>query len=279
MIMKIWVDTSIVEEVEQVYAIGIADGVTTNPTNMKMAVDQFKEKGQNIELEKYITRILTIAKGTPVSLEVIGTTYDEMLFDAEMLFNKFNRIAHNVYIKIPFNTAGEFGSPKAGDGLKVLRELAKKKIPTNCTLVFTPEQCLLAAKAGATVISPFAGRIDDKLRKSMGIPFSRGDYYPAEGMIKDRQLVQDNGILSGVDLVQKCVEVGKKYNLKSEIVASSIRNPRQLREVAFAGSHIATCPFRVIMESLEHIKTVEGVQDFTKDVVPEYRELIRGKDK
>ena len=150
-------------------------------------------------------------------------------------------------------------------------------MPVNVTLVFTPEQALIAAKAGATYVSLFAGRVDDYIREQHNIGFEKGDYWPEDGIIKDNRHIQDNGILSGAYLVKQTVLIFTRYNLKTQVLASSIRNPRQLREVAIAGAHIATVPFDVLQASLVHPKTIEGVKKFSDDVPPEYARVAQSR--
>jgi len=157
--------------------------------------------------------------------------------------------------------------------LKGEKQLSKEKIPINCTLIFTPEQALLAAKAGASYVSPFAGRVDDYIRSNNKMKFDKSDYYPAEGIEKKNEVLHDNGIVSGVDLVAQCVEILKDY--KTEVLAASTRNPRQVRECALVGADIATLPFGVIHEMNKHFKSEEGMQQFTKDIVIEYMELLK----
>jgi transaldolase len=273
--MKIFVDSAKLHEIQEAYSFGILDGVTTNPSLLKQAVSDLQQKNQKISLEDYITQILLTAKNTPVSLEVTDYSYEKMVSQAKALYKRFNPIANNVNIKIPINTT--FLEEKGNDfeGLKAIKTLNKAKIPTNCTLIFTPEQALLAAKAGATYVSPFAGRIDDYLRKQQGISFKKTDYYPQEGMFKKDAIVHDNGIVSGVNLVAQIMDLIELYQLKTQVIAASLRNIRQVREVALAGTDIATIPFSVIKELLIHYKTKEGMQKFTDDVVPEYEKLTR----
>ena len=198
-----------------------------------------------------------------------------MVKEARILFKKFNRVAKNVYIKIPVNPCLELNCNKNSDGIKAIKTLSKGKIPINCTLIFTPEQALLAAKAGAKIVSPFAGRIDDYIREINRIKFKKENYFPAEGFKRGKKILSDNGIVSGVDLIRECVGIFKKQNVKTEILAASLRNTRQFREVAKAGADIATLPFPVIKKLLEHYKTAEGMRDFTRDIVPEYARLFK----
>jgi len=140
--------------------------------------------------------------------------------------------------------------------------------------VFTPEQALLAAKAGAKYISPFTGRIDDYLRDLNNIKYSKSDYFPKEGLV-DAEVKEDNGICSGIELVRQCVEILKIHKLNSEIIAASMRNHRQVREAALAGAHIATVPLSVLKELVKHQKTYDGMKKFTEDSVSEYDKLVK----
>lgn len=270
--MKLFIDSAHLEEVEKAYATGIIDGVTTNPTLLKHALDEQKKKKRKLDLATYLTELLTIAKGTPVSLEVTKTDAEGMIDEGTALYQRFSPVANNVCIKIPINTSLT-GKAKNVEGIRAIKALAQARIPVNATLVFTPEQALMAAKAGATYISLFVGREDDYIRAQHGIGFDKGDYYPAEGIRKGDAHVQDNGIVSGVDLVKQCVAIIRTYGLKAQILAASIRNARQLREVALAGTHVATIPYDVFQASLVHAKTLEGVKQFTEDVPSEYTKL------
>jgi len=277
--MKLFIDTADIDEIKEAISYGVLDGVTTNPSLIKKAVEKLKKKGKNIDIESYIKEILKVCKGKPVSLEVIGVNYDEMVREGRILFKKFNPVAKNVYIKIPVNPCLEEKCYMSSDGIKAIKTLSKEKIPINCTLIFTPEQALLATKAGAKIVSPFAGRIDDYIREINRIKFKKDDYFPRKGFKKGKKILEDNGIVSGVDLIKECVEIFKKYNIKTEILAASIRNKRQFREVAEAGADIATVPFNVIKELLEHHKTVEGMKKFTEDIVKEYSNVVNSKNR
>lgn len=278
--MQIFIDTADLEEIREAISWGIVDGVTTNPSLIKKAYEKFKERG--IEFRLYIETILNLAgPGCPVSLEVIGVTEEEILHEAHYLFETFNEIAGNVVIKVPINPRIPGGDNDIYDGLKAIKRLHEEGIPTNCTLVMTPEQALLAAKAGANYISPFAGRIDDDLRSKTGRGFDKADYFPAEGITSEGKHavgsaipLEDNGIYSGVDLVRSVMDIIAAYDLDSLVIAASVRNARQVRELAEVGSDIATIPFTVIQEMLCHRKTEEGMAAFMRDVVPEYRDLF-----
>jgi transaldolase len=271
--MKIFIDSADLEEIQQGYAWGVLDGVTTNPSLLKQAVGKRAKKGEKVHLKDYISRILDVAKGTPVSLEVTEVTADGMIAEGKRLYQLFNPVAGNVYIKIPVNPAFNPQDSTHFDGIRAIRKLTSDGIPVNTTLIFAPEQALLAAKAGAKFLSPFAGRIDDDLRKKAGIAFGKLDYFPAEGMEPDGTVLEDNGIVSGIDLVEQCVQIVEQYRLNAEVLAASLRNPRQVREAALVGAHIATLPFTVLENMLKHHKTYEGMALFTADVVPEYSQL------
>lgn len=274
--MKIFIDTAKIGEIEEAFSWGIVDGVTTNPSLIKIAVDELKSKGEKIDIETYIKRILEIASPCPVSLEVIGTDYESMYKEAKIIYEKFNKIGNNVVIKIPINPSleekGNF------DGLKTIYKLSKEGIPVNVTLIMKVEQAILASKAGARYVSPFAGRIDDYLRNKIGWKdFKKEDYYPEKGIQFKEEILNDEGIVSGVDLVKRIVDVFNKYNFKTEIIAASIRNSRQVREIAETGCHIATIPFYVLKEMLVHYKTAEGMRKFVADVVSEYKGIFYEK--
>ena len=273
--MRIFIDSARLDEIEQAFGYGIIDGVTTNPSLLKKAVDKLEESGKKITIEEYLKKILKTAKGTPVSLEVTELKQEKMIDQGKKLFKMFNPVANNVNIKIPVNPSFSDEEGREFEGIQVVKTLSNAGIPVNCTLIFTPEQALLAAKAGAKYVSPFAGRIDDYIRKNNNISFKKTDYYPAEGFEENGKLLEDNGIVSGIDLVAQIVDIFHIYNLKTEVIAASIRNSRQARESALAGAHIATLPYGVIMQLLVHYKTKEGMKNFTDDIVPEYEKLTR----
>lgn len=274
--IKIFIDSSKIQEIKKARDYGLLDGVTTNPSLIKAAVEEIKSKGEDVDIRGYIREILKVSEGVPVSLEVIGTTYDAMVKEGIRLFKMFNPVAKNVYVKIPINPSTDEESVNNFEGLRAIKSLSDEKIPINCTLVFTPEQALLAAKAGASFVSPFAGRIDDYIRSANYIDFNKQDYFPYYGVEKDGEILEDNGIISGVDLVAQIREVFDNYNItETKVLAASIRNSQQVREVALAGADIATLPFSVIEKLLTHYKTREGMKSFIKDVVPEYEEIFR----
>jgi len=303
--VKIFIDTAKLDEIKEACSWGIVDGVTTNPSLIKKAVDTLKAKGKNVEMETYIKQICeTAGENKPVSLEVISLTKEKMVEEGEILYHKFNKIADNVVIKIPINTYDGEATTSNYDGLKTISELSKKDIPINVTLIMSSEQALLAAKAGARYASPFAGRIDDYIRKNLSIEFQKGDYFDFNLMEiigeqrfyeyienssenspqsvyldqktkKYADFAKDRGIRSGVDLVKSIIKIYRNYNIKTEVIAASIRNARQVREIAETGADIATIPFNIIKEMTEHPKTIEGIKNFAADVVPEYRALFR----
>jgi len=268
--MKIFLDSAIYEEAEELYNTGVCDGITMNPSLVKKVVDQNKK----VKMEDYIKKILKLAKGTPVSLEVTATDCKEMVRQGKNIFKIFNPTARNVYVKIPINPSYGEEEGKETDGIKAIRDLSKAGIPVNCTLIFTPEQALLAAKAGAAFVSPFAGRIDDFIKKNHDVSFEKTDYFPAFGWYESDKCWEDNGVVSGIDLVRQIVEIFRQHNIHTEILAASMRNARQVREAALVGADIATLPFKIFKNLLEHYKTREGMEKFTKDAPKEYNKLI-----
>lgn len=293
--MKIFIDTAKLGEIKEAISWGIIDGVTTNPSLLREAIEVEEGKGIKVDLEDYVREICKVAgKDKPVSLEVLSHKASEMIQEAQILYEKFNPVAGNVVIKIPVNTyTGKHGVTDY-EGLRAIKALNEKSIPINATLVMTPEQALLAAKAGAAYASPFVGRVDDYIREKLGIPFKKHDYFDFNllGEITDRKrseyleaslgkevssvycnekiseladLAGTHGIRSGVDLVKKIVQIFRKYDISTKVIAASIRNPRQVREVAEAGADIITVPFKVLQEMLKHPKTEEGVKKFYAD--------------
>ncbi|MBM7623927.1 fructose-6-phosphate aldolase [Sporohalobacter salinus] len=209
--MKLFIDTANINEIEDMNQLGILSGVTTNPSLIA------KESGQ--EFEDIIEEITSIVDG-PVSAEVISTKAEGMVEQARELAS----ISDNVVIKIPMTK----------EGLKAVNQLSTEGIKTNVTLVFSANQALLAAKAGATYVSPFMGRLDD---------------------------IGHNG----VTLVEEIVQIFKEYEVETEIIAASVRHPKHVKEVAKAGSDIATIPYGVLEKMLGHPKTDEGLDKFLSD--------------
>ncbi|MFP4631756.1 MAG: transaldolase family protein [Candidatus Acetothermia bacterium] len=300
--MKIFVDTAEIEEIVEAESWGILDGVTTNPSLIKSAV----AKRDELDMENYVKQICRAVDG-PVSLEVIGLEAGEMVEQAGKLYEKFNPVNDNVVVKIPVNTSSEESEGGNYEGLKAIKELAGEGIPTNTTLVMKPEQALMAAKAGTQYVSPFAGRIDDYIRNKVGL--SRGEDYPKgayhdsgwlqhasylglrprygelegeelsdiyldEEVMEARERVADAGITSGPGMVASIKRIFENYDFDTEVLAASLRNSRQVREVAEAGADVATIPFQVMREMMDHFKTQEGIVSFTEDVVEEYEALF-----
>ena len=299
--MKIFLDTADLDEIKLACSWGVVDGVTTNPSLIKKAV---MKRGGKVTMEEYIKEILRVTPG-PVSLEVIGLTAEKMVEQAKMLYRKFSPYGQPV-IKIPINPS--FGDENnMFDGLKAIRQLSRDGIPINATLIMSPEQAILAAKAGATYASPFAGRIDDYIREQLGmkrgVHFQKSDYfdfsligklvennlsriissknadslsklYMDEEIVSATRLGNDNGIRSGVDLVRSIVKIFRNYGYGTQVIASSIRNARQVREMAEVGADIVTMPLYVLKQMIQHYKTLEGIKAFTADIVPSYAELF-----
>lgn len=275
--MEIFIDSANLDEIKEVSSYRLLDGITTNPSLIKKEVERLKKQNKKINFESHLKLLLRIAKSKRVSLEVVGTTYEEMIKEAQTLYKKFHKIAKKLYIKIPVNPCLDEICTHEADGIRAIQFLSSKKIPVNCTLIFTPEQAFLAAKAGAKIVSPFVGREDDYLREMMRTEFKKEDYFPAEGIKKLGKISNDHGIVSGVDLIKKIRELFNLNTIKTEILAASIRNPQQFREVALAGADIVTMPFSVIKSLLRHHKTAKGMKQFTSDITKEYARLVRGK--
>ena len=296
--MKFFIDTANLDEIRRTVAVNLCQGVTTNPSLIKKAVLELKKKGRKIDIREYIKEILRVSKG-PVSLEVTATEEEGIFRQALLLYEEFNPVANNVVIKVPINPSlDEESASNNYDGLRAIKRLAKIGIPVNCTLIFTPFQAYLAKEYGARYISPFAGRLDDYLREKFlgqkkGIDFKKESYWPAQGLGG----ISDNGIVSGVHLVKIIAQIVKAN--KTEVIAASIRNQKQISEVEQAGADIATVPYSVLVAkekktvlgplpkidlkalkskklTLLHPKTVEGMISFKKDAesVPEYANLF-----
>jgi len=208
--MKIFLDTANIEEIKKGVAYGVVDGVTTNPSLLS------KENKGFIPL---IEEILSIVPG-PVSVEVTATEADEMVKQAR----EYAKISENVVIKVPINF----------EGLKVVKTLADLDIKTNVTLIFSTSQALLAAKAGATYVSPFVGRIDD---------------------------ISGNGMA----LVEDILQIYDNYTFDTEVIVASVRHPLHFVHAAMMGAHIATIPFSTLSKLLDHPLTDIGIERFLED--------------
>lgn len=209
--MKFFIDTADLAEIEEANNLGVLDGVTTNPSLCKkVGVEDFKG---------HIAKICDIVEGD-VSAEVVSTTYDEIMEEARDIA----KIADNVVVKVPL----------IKDGIKAIKSLTEEGIKTNCTLCFSATQALIAAKAGATYISPFLGRLDD---------------ISTEGM----QLIRD------------IVQIYDNYGYETEVLAASIRHPMHLLECAKEGADVATMPLDVIKSLLKHPLTDIGLERFLAD--------------
>jgi transaldolase len=209
--MKFFIDTADLSEIKEANDLGVLDGVTTNPSLCaKVGVQDF---------EGHIAKICDIVDGD-VSAEVISTEYADMIAEGR----KLAAIADNVVVKVPL----------IKDGIKAIKTFTEEGIKTNCTLCFSASQALIAAKAGATYISPFIGRLDDISSEGMNL-------------IADIRLIYDN------------------YGLETEILAASIRHPMHLVESARLGADVATMPLSVILGLLKHPLTDIGLEKFLAD--------------
>ncbi len=210
--MKIFIDTANVDEIRRANDLGVICGVTTNPSLIA------KEGRDFVEVVKEITEIVD----GPISAEVISLEADAMVKEALKLYETINN--SNLVIKIPM----------CAEGLKATKRLSAMGIKTNVTLIFSTAQALLAAKAGATYVSPFVGRLDD-----IGY--------------------------EGIELVEDIVKIFRLYGIKTEIISASIRSSNHVIEVARVGSDIATIPYKVIESMIKHPMTDNGIQRFLAD--------------
>jgi transaldolase len=208
--MKFFIDTANIDEIKEANSMGMVDGVTTNPTLVAK---------EGSEFEPLIKEICKIVDG-PVNAEVISTDVEGMLAEG----HKLAKIADNIVVKIPMTV----------DGLKAVRKLAGEGIKTNVTLIFSPLQALMAAKAGAAYVSPFVGRLDD--------------------------LSQD-----GLLLAEQIVEIYSNFAFDTEIIVASVRNPLHVLESALMGADIATIPFKVLAALAAHPMTDKGLKAFLDD--------------
>ena len=208
--MKFFIDTANIEQIKEANEMGMVDGVTTNPSLIA------KEKG---EFKEIIADICKIVQG-PVSAEVISMDYQGMISEARDLA----KIADNIAVKIPMTV----------EGLKAVKTLADEGIQTNVTLVFSALQALMAAKAGASFISPFVGRLDDLAE-------------------------------TGMNLVKEIIAIYNNYSFDTEIIVASIRNSRHVLDAALLGAHIATIPYKVLSTLASHHMTDKGIEVFLAD--------------
>ena len=208
--MRIFIDTANLDHIREVNSWGILDGVTTNPSLIAKEGCDFKDR---------VNAICAIVDG-PISAEAVSMDSEGMVREAREL----SKIHKNVIVKIPMTA----------EGLKAVKVLSAEGIETNVTLVFSANQALLAAKAGATYVSPFVGRLDDISH-------------------------------TGMDLVRDIVEIFTIYGFETQVIAASIRHPVHVTEAALAGAHVATVPYDVLKKMLKHNLTDEGIQKFLKD--------------
>ena len=208
--MKIFLDTASIEEIKKAVDMGLCDGITTNPTLMAKEGKTFKQ---------IVDEICKIVDG-PISAESISEKADDIIKEAKGL----SKIHKNIVVKIPITE----------DGLKAVNKLSKEGIKTNVTLVFSPQQAYLAAKAGATYVSPFVGRLDD---------------------------IGENGMT----IVKDIMEIFRQYEFKTKVIVASIRNVEHVRLAALYGADIATVPYKVLEEMFKHKLTDIGIKKFLDD--------------
>jgi transaldolase len=208
--MKLFLDTAEIEEIRTIARWGVLDGVTTNPTLYAKVGGSY---------ESILEEICSITPG-PVSAEVIAEDVEGMLREGRA----FSKIAPNIVVKVPMSETG----------LEAIAAFAEEGIRTNCTLIFSANQGLLAAKAGAALLSPFVGRLDD--------------------------INQD-----GMDVIRELAAIIDMHDYESEVLAASIRHPRHVTDSALAGAHVATLPFKVFQQMVRHPLTDKGIVQFRAD--------------
>jgi transaldolase len=208
--MKFFLDTANIDEIKEAVAMGMVDGVTTNPSLIA-------KEGR--DLASVVRDICEIVDG-PISAEVIATDYDGMITEARELANMHK----NIVVKIPMTV----------DGIKATRTLTDENIKTNVTLVFSPLQALMAAKAGATFVSPFVGRLDDLAHE-------------------------------GMQIIEQIVEIYSNYAYDTEVLVASVRNPIHVLDAALMGADVATIPFSVLAKFAAHPLTDKGLAAFLAD--------------
>ena len=209
--MKLFLDTADIEEIRTVNSWGVLDGVTTNPTLFG------KVKGMTYE--EVLQEICAINDG-PVSAEVVADDVDGMLREGR----HYAKLAKNIVVKVPMSE----------NGLEAMNRFRAEGIKTNCTLIFTANQGLLAAKAGASLLSPFVGRVDD--------------------------INED-----GMQVIRELAEIIRFFEYDAEVLTASVRHPRHVTEAALNGSHIATLPFKVFQQMVHHPLTDKGIVQFKRD--------------
>ena len=208
--MKLFIDTANIDDIREANLLGVIDGVTTNPTLVSKEGKDFMS---------IIKEICQIVDG-PISVEAVSTDSEGMLKEAR----EFAQIHSNVVVKLPMTR----------DGLIATKQLATEGIRVNMTLVFSPNQALLAAKAGAAFVSPFVGRLDDISH-------------------------------CGMDLVEQIIAIFDNYGFETEVIVASVRNPLHVLEAALLGADIATVPFKTILQLIKHPLTDRGIEQFLKD--------------
>ncbi len=208
--MKIFIDTANIKEIREAASMGLLDGVTTNPSLVAKEGREFKE---------LLKEICSVVNGD-ISAEVVSTDYDGMMKEGRDLA----KIDKKIVVKVPL----------IKEGLKAVRSLKEEGIRTNVTLCFSPNQALLAAKAGAYILSPFVGRLDDIS-------------------------------ISGMDLIKQIMTIYKNYNFDTQVLVASVRHPLHVVEAAMMGAHIATIPFNVIAQLVKHPLTDIGLEKFLND--------------
>lgn len=209
--MKFWIDTAIIKEIEWALNLGLIEGVTTNPTLLAKS---------DRKLMEVVEDIIKLTKGMPVSIEAVSQKAEEMIEEAK----EIAKLGKAVVVKIPMTE----------EGMKAVAHLEQKGIHCNVTLVFSPAQALIAAKMGASYVSPFVGRLDDAKE-------------------------------DGMQVVREMVQIYRNYNYTTQIVVASVRNARHVIDAALVGADICTIPMKVLQELFKHPLTDKGIAKFLED--------------
>lgn len=273
--MKIFLDSAKLSEVERLHACGILDGISTNPSLIRDAVEDLKLKGESLSIWEYTDRLLMSSAGLPVIMGITESSSSGMADQGRALFYLFNPVASNVYIKVPVNPSFEGEVGREFEGIQVIKTLSAAGIPVTATFIFAPEQALMAAKAGAKIVCLHAGKLDDYILQEHGVAENSAGCLPAGGLKLQTGVLDDNGIVSGVDLIEKTVALFGKCKIDTEVMAASIRTPRQAREAALAGAGIATLTMGLIERLMSHPKTLEGMELFKQGILQEYADLTK----
>ena len=261
---KLIIDTANLVEIIAARQTGVLAGVTTNPSLVANQVRILKEQGLQVSLASLYDRIIDSAgENACISFEVIATDYAGMVREAVKIHKKFP----NAWVKVPVCTTTD-NANHLFEALQVIHDLSQDGISINCTLINRASQGVLAAVAGAYVLSPFTGRVNDFLRSETLQQYKKDDYYPAEGQVINGEKFADKygGAVSGVDMAAQLVQLLRNAELKAKVLAASVRNQQEAQEcAAIAGVDYITMPAKIFMQVASNM--------------PESRQLVKNGQK